>query len=152
MLVPTDLSTRLQNDWLGQFPGSSQESGDLFAAAVSGWFAAATAGAFPCATAAARRPQLAVTAAAALEAGVGPTSGMLLAAAVAGYYAGQLFSTGVASFPVALPAGAALMTAALLDLNLPQPARADQIAQACHLMALSTVVVFPPPLPPAPIA
>jgi hypothetical protein len=106
---------------------------------------------FPCATAAARRFQLTAAAAGALEAGIGPTSGALLSVAVATYYAGQLFGAGVATFPVALPAGMALMTAALLDLNIPKSARASQMAQACHLMALSTIVIFPAPLPPAPI-
>jgi hypothetical protein len=151
MLNPVDLATRLENDWLGQFPDSSFESGDLFAGAVSGWFSASMAAGFPCSTAAARRPQLTGMAAGALEAGIGPTSGMLLASAVAAYYAGQLYGAGVAAFPAALPAGMALVTAALLDLDLPTGSRADQIAQACHLMALSTIVVFPTPMPPAPV-
>jgi hypothetical protein len=151
MLVPADLSSRLAQEWLGQFPDSAMQSGDLFAGAVSGWFVSALAGVFPCSTAIARRPQLAVTAAAALEAGIGPTSGALLAAAVASYCVGQLFGAGVASFPAALPAGAALITAALLDLDLPTSSRADQIAQGCHVIVVSTVVVFPVPLPPAPI-
>lgn len=151
MLNPSDLTTRLENEWLGKFPDSSLQSGDLFAEAVSGWFVAAMAGGFPCSTASARRLQLTAMAAGALEAGIGPTSGMLLASAVAAYYAGQLFGAGVASFPAALPAGMALITAALLDLNLPQNARASQIAQACHVMALSTIVVFPAPLPPSPV-
>jgi hypothetical protein len=151
VLIPSDLASRLEQEWLGQFPGSSQESGDLFAGAVSAWFASAMAAGFPCVTAAPRRFQLTAAAAAALEAGVGPTSGALLAAAVASYYAGQVFGTGIATFPVALPAGMALTTAALLDLNMPKSARASQIAQACHLMALSTMVVFPVAPPPAPI-
>ena len=151
MLTPDSLATRLENDWLGQFPDSSLASGDLFAGAVSGWFVSAMAAGFPCSTAAARRLQLTAAAAGALEAGVGPTSGMLLATAVATYYAGQLFGAGVASFPAALPAGMALITNALLDLNLPKGARAQAIAQACFLMAVSTIVVFPAPLPPAPV-
>lgn len=151
MLTPSDLSTRLQNEWLGQMPGSSFESGDMFAGAVSGWFTAAMAAAFPCSTAAARRTSLAAMAAGALEAGVGPTSGMLLATAVATYYAGQLFGAGVASFPTALPAGIALTTAALLDVNLPKATRADMIAQGCLVMAVSTMVIFPTPAPSAPI-
>jgi hypothetical protein len=151
MLTPSALSTRLENEWLGQFPASSLESGDLFAGAVSSWFATAMAGGFPCATAAARRVSLTAMAAGALAAGIGPTSGMLLATAVATYYAGQLFGAGVASFPIALPAGVALITAALLDLNMPKKTRADQIAQACYGMALSTIVIFPAPLPPAPV-
>lgn len=151
MLTPDNLASRLENDWLGKFPGSSLESGDLFASAVSGWFTQAMAAGFPCSTAAARRLQLTASAAGALEAGVGPTSGMLLATSVATYYAGQLFGAGVASFPTALPAGMAMTTSALLDLNLPKAARAQMIAQACLLMAVSTIVVFPAPLPPAPI-
>lgn len=150
-LIPNDLATRLEREWLGQFPDSSMASGDLFAGAVSGWFATALAAGFPCATASTRRVQLTAAAAAALEAGVGPTSGALLAVAVATYYSGQVFGAGVASFPTALPAGVTLMTLALLDLNMPKPTRASQLAQACHLMALSTIVIFPTPLPPAPI-
>jgi hypothetical protein len=151
MLVPNDLASALEQQWLAQFPGSSSESGDLFAGAVSGWFAGAQAAGIPCLTALPRRFQLSAAAGAALEAGIGPTSGALLAVGVATYYAGQLFGSGVATFPAALPAGMALMTAALLDLNMAQPARASQIAQACHLMALSTIVVFPVAPPPAPI-
>jgi hypothetical protein len=124
----------------------------MFAGAVSGWFANAMAAGIPCSTAAVRRFQLTAAAAGALEAGIGPTSGALLAAAVASYYAGQLFGAGVATFPTALPAGMALMTMALLDLNLPKSARASQMAQACHLMAISTIVAFPvAPPPPSPI-
>jgi hypothetical protein len=152
VLVPNDLASKLEQEWLGQFPGSSMESGDLFAGAVSAWFVGAQAAGIPCVTALPRRFQLAAAAGAALEAGVGPTSGALLAGAVASYYAGQVFGVGVAAFPVALPAGMALMTAALLDLNMPQSARASQIAQACHLLALSTIVTFPvAPPPPSPI-
>jgi hypothetical protein len=106
---------------------------------------------FPCATAAVRRFQLAAAAAGALEAGIGPTSGALLAVAVATYYTGQLFGVGTATFPTALPAGMTLMTQALLDLNMPKSARASQMAQACHMMAISTIVVFPVAPPPSPI-
>jgi hypothetical protein len=151
MLVPQDLASALEQQWLSQFPDSSFESGDLFAGAVSTWFVGAQAAGVPCVTALPRRFQLAAAAGAALEAGVGATSGPLLAAAVASYYAGQVFGTGAATFPTALPAGMALMTAALLDLNMPQSMRANQLAQACHLMALSTIVVFPVAPPPAPI-
>jgi hypothetical protein len=151
VLIPNDLATRLENEWLGQFPDSSLQSGDMFAGAVAGWFATAMAAGIPCSTAAARRFQLTAAAAGALEAGIGPTSGALLAVAVATYYAGQVFGAGVATFPTALPAGMTLITLALLDLNLPKAARASQIAQACHLMATSTIVVFPVAPPPSPI-
>lgn len=152
MLTPADLSSRLTNEWLSQFPDSSFESGQQFSGAVAGWFATAMAGGFPCATAAARQMQLTAAAAAALEAGVGPTSGILLATAVATYYAGQLFGAGVASFPAALAVGVTSITAALLDLNITNDVRANQIAQACQAMAVSTIVVFPSPVPPAPVA
>ena len=151
MLIPSDLATRLEQEWLGQFPDSSAQSGEMFAGAVSAWFATSMAAAFPCVTAMPRRPQLAAAAAAALEAGIGPTSGALLAVAVASYYAGQVFGSGVATFPTALPSGVMLITAALLDLNMPKSARANQLAQACHVMAISTLVVFPVAPPPAPI-
>jgi predicted phage gp36 major capsid-like protein len=151
VLIPNDLSSRLEQEWLGQFPDSSMQSGDMFAGAVSGWFATSMALTFPCATAVARRAQLAAAAAAALEAGIGPTSGALLAVAVASYYAGQVYGTGVATFPVALPSGILLMTAALLDLDMPKSARAMQMAQACHVMAISTMVVFAVPPSSGPI-
>lgn len=151
MLIPTDLATRLENDWLGKFPDSSLQSADLFAGAVSGWFVSAMAAAFPCTTAAARRASLASMAAAALQAGAPPACGALLATAVATYYAGQLFGAGVASFPVAVSAGISGMAAVFADLNMPKKTRATQLAQACHVMAISTIVVFPTPLPPAPI-
>ena len=151
MLTPTDLSTRLQNEWLGQMPDSSFESADMFAGAVSGWFASAMAAAFPCSTAAARRMSLTSQAASALQAGAAPASGMMLATAVATYYSGQLFGSGAASFPTAVSAGIAQITAAFLDVNLQKPTRADMIAQGCLVMAVSTIVIFPAPLPPAPI-
>lgn len=151
MLTSTDLSTRLQNEWLGQMPGSSFESADMLAGAVSGWFTSAMAAAFPCSTAVARRMSLTGQAASALEAGLAPASGMLLATAVATYYAGQLFGAGVSSFPAAVSAGISQFTSAFLDLNLTKPARADMIAQGCFVMAVSTIVIFPAPLPPAPI-
>ena len=58
MLTSNALAMRLQDEWLGQFPGSVFESGDLFAGAVAGWFGAASAAGIPCSTAAARRIQL----------------------------------------------------------------------------------------------
>ena len=149
-LTPDTLATRLENDWLSEpFPGSEFESGDRFAAAVSTWFGGALAGGFPVVTAMVRRPQLSAAAAGALA--VGPAAGQLLAVAAAGYIAGQTFGGGTASFPVALAAGIAGFTAALNNLDLTNSARAQQIAAATHMMTLSTIVVFPAPLPPAPI-
>jgi hypothetical protein len=150
-LITSSLSSSLERDWLGAFAADSRESGDRFATAVAQWFANAMAATFPCSTAALRRPQLAVTAAAALEVGLGPAAGQLLGVAVAGYIAGQLFGAGTATFPVALPAGIALFTLAFLTLDLTQSARADLIAQGCYAMAVSTLVVFPVAPPPSPI-
>ncbi len=154
-LTVSELSNSLANQWLvpqgGQFPGNALESGDRFAGAVTAWFANALAGAFPCTTALVRRPQLAAQAAAALEVGLGPTVGQLLALAVGAYMAGHAFGLGVSAFPVALSAGMGIFTAALTNLAMPNQARADQIAAGCHAMALSVIVTFPPPTPPAPV-
>ena len=150
-LTPDSLATQLESNWLGGRPASPQESADRFAGVVASWFSGATAGGFPAATAVARRPQLALAAAAALDAGVGPTAGQLLALAAATYLAGQLFGAGTATFPAALGAGIAGFTAAFGNLDLPNDARAQQMALALYAMTVSTIVVFPTPLPPAPI-
>ena len=99
----------------------------------------------------ARRPQLSVAAAGALGAGLGPAAGQLLALAAASYLAGQTFGAGTATFPAALAVGMAGITAAFNNLELSNSARAQQIALAVYLMTISTIVVFPAPLPPAPI-
>jgi hypothetical protein len=151
-LTPNDLAQRLENEWLGgTFPASDMEAGDRFAGAVANWFAGAVAAGFPVVTALPRRPQLGLAAAGALAAGVGPTAGQLLALATASYLAGQTFGAGVATFPAALGAGMAGITAAFGNLDLATPARAQQIALAIYVMTVSTIVVFPAPLPPAPI-
>lgn len=156
MLVASELANSLENDWLvaqgGSYPDSTILSGYRFSVVVSQWFANAMAATFPCATAAVRQTQLAATAAAALEAGIPQASAQLLALAVAGYMAGQAFGAGFATFPTALPAGVASFTQALATLDLTHGARATLLAQGCHVMAVSTVVVFPPVImPPSPI-
>lgn len=151
MLKPAELSQRLQADWLGQFPVSVTESADRFAGAFSLWFSTAMAAGFPCSTASARRGQLMAAATAALESGGADTSASLLALGVAGYIAGQLFGSGTATFPLAVPAAIVLISGCLADLDLDTPSRADRIAQACHGLVISTLVVFPPSLPPASI-
>jgi hypothetical protein len=129
------------------------ESGDRFAAAVSSWFAGAMAAAFPCATALARRSQLATQAGAALDARDPSLSGQQLAMAVASYIAGQSFPPGTALFPMALPAAASQMIATLTDTDGDVGRKAQEIASACHLLSVSTLVAIPvPPGPPtAPI-
>lgn len=151
-LTSDDLKQRLENEWLGgSFPASDLESGDRFAGAVVNWFTGATAAGFPVVTALPRRPQLALAAAGALGAGVGPTAGQLLALAAASYLAGQTFGAGTATFPIALSVGVAGISAAFGNLDLSTPARAQQIALAVFVMTVSTLVVFPAPLPPVPI-
>lgn len=154
-LVFDTLKTALEQQWLvpegGSFPESVTQSGDRFAAAVSSWFATAQAAAFPCSTALVKRPLLASAAAGALAANAAPAAGSQLALAVATYIAGQLFGAGVAGMPIATPAAITQMTATFSDTNGAVAQKAQQIATACTLLATSTIVVFPAPLPPAPI-
>ncbi len=154
-LVLDVLKSGLAQGWLvaegGSHPQSAMESGDRFAGAVSSWFASAQAGAFPCATAAARRSQLASTAASAFQAQAAPAAGAMLALAIAGYMAGQVFGAGVASFPVATGAASAQLGAVFANLDMSNDDRAQAIASACALLASSTLVIFPAPLPPAPV-
>lgn len=147
-LSPSVLAASLESGWLvpegGSHPSSPAQSGDAFAAAVAAWFAAATAGPYPCATAAARRPQLAASATAAIQTGDASLAGAQLALGLMGYVAGQVFGPGVASPPAAVSAAQSAMTAAFASLDLPPAARANQIAGGVHSLAVSTVVVFPP--------
>lgn len=152
MLVISTLKSSLKQDWLGPHPQSAEESGQRFADAVASWFSAAQAGAFPCSTATARAGQLASSAASALQKGTAAAAGMALALAVAQYMAGQLFGAGVAGMPLAMSAAAASIGATFGNLNLSNDERAQAIASACTVLAASTLVTFPPPLPPAPVA
>jgi hypothetical protein len=154
-LVLSLLQSSLEHDWLvaqgGSYPKDAQESGDRFAKAVTSWFSAAQANGIPCATAQARRPELAQTAAGAFQVGVAQAAGATLALAVAGYIAGQTFGAGVASFPMATGACVAKMGAAFGNLDLTNAERSQELASACMLLASSTLIVFPPPLPPGPL-
>lgn len=154
-LVPGNLAIQLENGWMvaegGSYPQNALQSGQRFAAAVSAWFSAAQANGIPCATAKAREGQLAAQAAAALQAMSAPAAGAQLALAVAGYYAGQSFGAGVATYPAAVSAGVATFSQVFADLNSPLSARAQQMAGACQIMAVSTIVTFPAPLVPGPI-
>jgi len=51
-----------------------------------------------------------------------------------------------------MSAAQSAISAVFADLNSGLNARADQIAQGIYAMAISTVVVFPPPLPPSPVS
>jgi hypothetical protein len=119
---------------------------------VAPWFATAQALGLPCSTALARQGQLATQAATALAAGVPSAVGVQLALAVASYYAGQSFASGVAGFPLATSAVATALGAVFADLAMPQEERAEQVAVACHALALSTIVVFAAPPAASPIS
>jgi len=155
-LSPSTLASALQSSWLvadgGAYPSSAQESGDRFAGAVANWFALAMAGPFPCATAAARRAQLAASASAALQARDPNLAGAQLALGLMAYMVGQVFGPGVAAPPAATSAGQSAITAVFSNLELPNAARANQIASGVFAMAVSTIVTFPPVVsPPAPV-
>lgn len=156
-LSPSALASSLESDWLvaegADHPGSVSESGEDFAGAVASWFGQATAAGFPCSTASARRSQLAAGATGALQAGDESLAGTQLALALMSYMAGQLFGAGVASPPVAVSAAQSAITAAFLDREQAQSARASQIATGVHTLASSTIVIFPPVIsPPAPVS
>jgi hypothetical protein len=154
-LVPTALASSLQSDWLvdegGQYPGSASESGDKFAGAVSTWFSGAMAAGFPCSTATARRSQLAASATGAFQARDPSLAGMQLAVGLMGYVTGQVFGAGVASPPTAVSAAQSAATAVFSNLDLALSARANQIATGVFTLAISTIVIFPPPTPPGPV-
>lgn len=155
MLDPTQLATRLEQDWLvaegGTFPGSTLESAQRFSVVVAQWLALATAGGLPCTTAIARQGQLMVLALAAFQAEEAADTAIALSLALSLYMTGQSFGAGVSAAPVATAAGRSAFLAAFGDLELDLGSRARQVAQGCHVMALSCIVAFPPPLTPAPI-
>ena len=155
-LVTTALASSLESSWLvpegNDHPSSPSQSGDKFAAAVSSWFAAATAGPFPCSTASARRSQLAASATGAIQANDPSLAGMQLAIGLMGYMAGQVFGAGVASPPTAVSAAQSAITSVFSNLDLPNSARANQIATGVYTLAISTIVIFPPVIsPPTPV-
>lgn len=155
-LVPSALASSLESSWLvaegGEHPSSPEQSGDKFAAAVSGWFGAATAGPYPCSTAAARRSQLAAAATAAIQAGDASLAATQLALGLMSYMTGQVFGPGVASPPTAMSAAQSAISAVFSNLEVANGARANQIAGGVHAMAVSTIVMFPPVIsPPVPV-
>ena len=155
-LVPSLLSQSLQSQWLprdgdGPFHDDVPASARALAGAIADWFGLAMAAAFPCATAAARKSQLEAQLIPALQAGQASAAGQQVGVAFMAYVAGQSFGAGVAAPPAATSAAGAAIGAAFADIDAPQSARADQIAQALLMQAMSSIVTFPPPLPPAPI-
>ena len=155
-LVPSLLSQSLQSQWLprdkdGPFPDDVPASAKALAGAIADWFEMAMAAAFPCSTASARKSQLEAMLIPALQAGQASAAGQQVALGFMAYVAGQSFGAGVAMPPAATSAAGMAIGSALADKDSPQSARADQIAQALLLQAMSSIVTFPPPLPPAPI-
>ncbi|MFN0245403.1 MAG: hypothetical protein ACKV2T_00760 [Kofleriaceae bacterium] len=153
-LDPVSLATQLRTRWLpsnGGFPSSVQDSAQRFATVVASWFAAGAANAIPCATAMARMSGLQSSAASALAAGDARTAGQQLALAVAQFMAAQSFGPGVSSMPIATPALVTAIGEVFASHDLDSDQRATLIATATYLTALSTIVVFPPPMPPGPV-
>jgi hypothetical protein len=154
MLNPAQLSDMLVADWLvdddGPHPGSVAQSADQFAGVVSSWFANALAGPFPVATAQAFRPVLTALATPALMAQNPTAAGNQLATGVAIYMTGQSFGPGFSAPPIAQPPAAALIGTAFSLLDLDRDSRAQMIATAIHLLAITSMVSFmiPPFLAP----
>lgn len=155
-LIPSTLSQSLQSQWLprddnGPFPDGAPASAQALAGAIADWFGMAMAAGIPCATAAARKGQLQGQLVPVLQAGSAAAVGQGIALSFMAYVAGQSFGPGVAAPPAATAAAGTAITAALADTGAAQPSRADRIAAALHAQALSAIVAFPPPMPPAPV-
>lgn len=153
-LDPISLATSLRQRWLpagGGFPSSVNDSAQRFADVVASWFAAGAANGIPCATALPRKAGLASGAASALASGDPRGAGQQLALAVAQYMAAQQFGPGVSSFPIATPALVVALGEVFASHDLDDDKRATLIATATYLAALSTLVVFPLPMPPSPV-
>lgn len=153
-LDPLSLASGLRQRWLSAesgFPASADESAQRFADVVAPWFGAGAANGIPCATALARKSQLAGSAASALSTGDARGAGQQLALAVAQFMAGQAFGPGVSAFPVATSALVVAVGEVFASHALDADKRATLIAAAMHLTALSTIVTFPPPMPPGPV-
>ncbi|MBN1203484.1 MAG: hypothetical protein JXB05_00985 [Myxococcaceae bacterium] len=152
-LNPSALKTSLETDWLvpegGTFPSSPEESAARFASAVASWFSSAQANLIPCTTAQVREPQLADALGPAFKAGTAEKAGDEVAKALESYIKDQVFGAGVANAPLGTAAAAQALSGIFSNLELANDARALQIAQACQTMALTTVVKFPSPTPPA---
>ncbi|MCP4936297.1 MAG: hypothetical protein GY927_19355 [bacterium] len=147
MLVPTVLATNLENQWLpggdGPFADNVQQSADKLASVIANWFAQAQAASFPCSTAMVRKSQLMAQLIPALDAKDAQLSGIQIAQAFMAYVAGQSFGVGIAAPPAA--AAGPMIASSFANLEQPQSARAQTIATALHLMALSSIVSFPIP-------
>jgi hypothetical protein len=156
--MPLSLSTlksSLENNWLvpegGDYPSSPQESANRFATAVANWFSTAQANGFPCSTAQARKGQLAtqLTFTFQQDPGTPLSAAQGIADALSLYITGQLFGAGAAGLPPGTAAATSSLLSTFSNLELDNSTRAQQIALACQTLAISTLVTFPSPLPPA---
>jgi len=155
-LVSSALQSQLETAWLvppgGSYPESPQASGDRFASVVASWFSLAQANGIPCTTATARQGQLASLVASVfspVSTATPQSAGQGLANALSLYFTGQMFGAGVAAPPTGSAAAVAAFSAAFANRDLPNDSRAQQFASACQTLALTTLVNFPPPMPPS---
>lgn len=150
-LSPQPLADELLRQWLveSSHPGDAFESGKTFGNVVATWFAEATASGFPCTTALAKAEPLAAQAAAAFQTQAAPAAGAALDAALSVYMMGQLFGTGASAPPVLTGSLGPSFGVVFADLESSRESRADTLSLLVYAMAVSTPVVFPPPLPPA---
>lgn len=149
MLNPTQLGDQLERQWLtdenGPHPDAVPASADAFAGVVSQWFMTAQAAGIPVVTAMPRRPMLMALVIPALMAQAPVAAGQQLANAVMLYMTGQLYGAGVSAAPIATSAAGAMIGNAFATLDLDRQSRAQIIATAVHVMALTTIVSFPHP-------
>lgn len=152
-LIAAALKTSLELNWLvpegGTFPQSAEESADRFATAVANWFSAAQANGIPCTTAQARKSQLGTAVASAFKTRDAALAGQGLANALSAYLTGQSFGAGVSNAPLGTALATTAFSSAFANLQLGNSARAQAIAGACQALALTTIVIFPAPMPPA---
>jgi hypothetical protein len=156
-LVFSALKSQLEHNWLvaegGQYPASVTESAQKFADAVVNWFSLGLANGVPCATATARKAQLVAAAQGALSAQSAEAAGTQLALGVAAYLAGQSFPPGTALFPLATSAAISQLISVFSDLEGTIAQKAEGVASACSVLAMSTMVAgFPVPPFPTPVA
>ena len=155
MLNPTQLADQLATRWLadenGPHPDSVPASADAFAGVVAEWFLTAQAAGIPVITAMPRRPMLMSLAIPALMARNPTAAGQQLANAAMIYMTGQAYGAGVAAPPMATGAASSMIGTAFATLELDRQSRAQMIATALHIMALTTIVSFPHPPFAAPV-
>lgn len=149
MLDPTQLADRLAADWLpgddGPHPDTPLQSAQVFSQAVLDWFRGGQANLIPPSAPDLMFPVLVSLATTALNMLDPVAAGQMLANGVSIFMTGQLFGPGVSAPPLATAAAAGLIGTAFATLQMDRDARAQLIALAVYLMALTTLVSFPVP-------